>query len=175
MIAELRRRFPQLVYSVSATTRHPRPGEIDGVAYHFVTDEQFDTLVASNGLLEWARYGGTRYGTPRQPALDALADGKTMLLEIELDGARQIRRSFPDAVQVFIAPPSWKELERRLRARGAESPEQMKVRLARAKIEMAAEGEFDRVVVNDDLGRAVDDLVEYLGLGLGLGLVKGNL
>jgi len=161
----LRARFPELVFSVSATTRAPRTGEVDGVNYHFVTDQQFDHLVATGGLLEWATYAGTRYGTPRQPALDALAEGKTMLLEIDLAGARQIRSSFPAAFQVFIAPPSWAELERRLRGRGAENEAQMATRLARAKDELAAESEFDAVIVNDEVGPAVDQLVELLGLG----------
>jgi len=163
-VAALRARFPEIVFSVSATTRPPRVGETDGASYHFVTDEQFDALVASDGLLEWANYAGTRYGTPRQPVLDALAQGKTMLLEIDLAGARQIRVSFPDAFQVFIAPPSWEELERRLRQRGAESEAQMATRLARGRDELAAESEFDAVIVNDEVGLAVDQLVELLGL-----------
>jgi len=164
VVAQLRHRYPQLLFSVSATTRRPRPGEINGVDYHFVTDAQFDELVARDGLLEWASYAGTRYGTPRQPALDAVAGGHTMLLEIELNGARQVRRSFPEAVQVFIAPPSLEELARRLRDRGTDTPAQIERRLARAKIEMAAENEFDKVIVNDDLQQAVDQLVDFLGL-----------
>ena len=164
VVAGLRARFPELVFSVSATTRAPRMGEVDGISYHFVTDQQFDDLVATGGLLEWATYAGTRYGTPRQPVLDALADGKTMLLEIDLAGARQVRRSFPSAFQVFLAPPSWAELERRLRGRGAETEAQMATRLARAKDELAAESEFDAVIVNDEVGSAVDQLVELLGL-----------
>jgi len=164
-----------VLLSVSATTRPPRVGEVDGVSYHFVTDDQFDTLVASDGLLEWAEYAGTRYGTPRQPVLDALAKGETMLLEIDLVGARQIRASFPDALQVFIAPPSWQELERRLRDRGAENETQMADRLARAKDELAAEGEFDAVIINDDVDEAVDKLVELLGLGGRALNRKGNL
>ncbi|MCL2653071.1 MAG: guanylate kinase [Propionibacteriaceae bacterium] len=174
-MAGLRRRYPAVLLSVSATTRPPRVGEVDGVSYHFVTDDQFDTLVASDGLLEWAEYAGTRYGTPRQPVLDALAKGETMLLEIDLVGARQIRASFPDALQVFIAPPSWQELERRLRDRGAENETQMADRLARAKDELAAEGEFDAVIINDDVDEAVDKLVELLGLGGRALNRKGNL
>ena len=165
MLERLRSRCQDLVYSVSATTRAPRPGEVDGVAYHFVTNEQFDELIATGGLLEWATYAGTRYGTPRQPVLEALAEGKTVLLEIDLAGARQVRHSYPEAVQVFIAPPSWDELARRLRGRGAETSAQIDTRLAAAKAEMAAENEFDHVIVNDDLTRAVDDLVNFLGLG----------
>ena len=173
-MAGLRRRFPEVLFSVSVTTRAPRTGEVDGVSYRFVTDEQFDALVASDGLLEWAKYAGTRYGTPRQPVLDALAKGETMLLEIDLAGARQIRVSFPEALQVFIAPPSWDELERRLRGRGAETEAQMATRLARAKDEMAAEGEFDAVIVNDDVDKAVDELVELVGLGGRASDTKGN-
>lgn len=153
-----------MAYSVSVTTRAPRVGETDGVSYHFVDGEQFDKLIATDGLLEWAFYAGTRYGTPRQPVLDALAAGRTMLLEIDLNGARQVRHTFPVALQVFIAPPSWQELERRLRDRGAETPDQMEARLARAKEELAAEAEFDHVIVNDDLTQAVDQLVDLIGL-----------
>lgn len=174
VLSELRRRYPSLLYSVSATTRQPRPGEVDGIAYHFVSDQQFDDLIASGGLLEWAQYTGVRYGTPRQPVLDALADGRTVLLEINLDGARQVRASFPQAMQVFIAPPSWDELRRRLRDRGAETEEQMAARLATAQSELAAEGEFDHVIVNDNLSRAVDDLVELLGLAKGTNSDHGD-
>jgi len=163
IIAELRRRYPEFVLSVSATTRQPRPGEVDGVAYHFVTKQAFKRLVAEGGLLEWAQYTGTFYGTPREPVLAALAAGKTVLLEIDLAGARQVRASYPDALQVFIAPPSWPELERRLRDRGTDSDDQVVARLEKARAEVAAEGEFDKVIVNDDLTRAVADLVEYLG------------
>ena len=175
VVAGLRARFPEILFSVSATTRPPRAGETDGISYHFVTDEQFDALVAGDGLLEWAEYAATRYGTPRQPVLDAMAQGKTMLLEIDLAGARQIRSSFPEAFQVFIAPPSWDELERRLRGRGAETEAQMAARLARAKDELAAESEFDAVIVNDDVELAIDQLVELLGLSGRAPDSKGNL
>ena len=163
VLKQLRARYPQLIYSVSATTREPRPGEQDGVDYHFVTDAQFDHLVATGGLLEWAEYAGTRYGTPRQPVMDALATGATVLLEIELSGARQVRQTYPQALQVFIAPPSWDELKRRLRDRGAETQAQMDARLAVAQAELAARSEFDHVIVNEDLTQAVDDLVALLG------------
>jgi guanylate kinase len=168
ILAQLRRRFPDVVYSVSATTRSPRPGEQDGVHYHFIDDAQFDQLIATGGLLEWAQYASTRYGTPRQPVLDALAQGKTVLLEIELNGARQVRHTYPQARQVFIAPPSWDELERRLRGRGAETSAQIEQRLEAARVEMAAASEFDRVIVNDDLNQAVDELVNFLGLAKGI-------
>lgn len=164
MLAQLRARYPDLVYSVSATTRAPRPGEMDGMSYRFVTDAEFDQLVAADGLLEWAQYAGTRYGTPKQPVHAALNRGHTVLLEIDLAGARQVRHTYPEAVQVFIAPPSWDELARRLRDRGAMAPAQMDARLAAAKAELAAQDEFDHVIVNDNLTRAVDDLVNFLGL-----------
>jgi len=153
-----------LELSVSATTRRPREGEIDGVAYHFITKRRFKQMVVDGGLLEWAQYTGTFYGTPRQPVEQALSVGKSILLEIDLAGARQVRASFPEAVLVFIAPPSWDELERRLRARGSDTESQIEARLAQARLEVAAEGEFDRVVVNDYLTLAVDDLVDFLGL-----------
>ena len=150
--------------SVSATTRRPREGEIDGIAYHFITKRRFKQMVVDGGLLEWAQYTGTFYGTPREPVEQALSVGKSILLEIDLAGARQVRASFPEAVLVFIAPPSWDELERRLRARGSDTESQIEARLAQARLEVAAEGEFDRVVVNDYLTLAVDDLVDFLGL-----------
>ena len=149
---------------MSATTRQPREGELDGVAYHFITKRRFKQMVANGGLLEWAQYTGTYYGTPREPVEQALLLGKTVLLEIDLAGARQVRDSFPEAVLVFIAPPSWDELERRLRARGSDTESQIEARLAQAHLEVAAEGEFDRVVVNENLTLAVDDLVDFLGL-----------
>jgi len=158
-------RCPSLVLSVSDTTRAPRPGEVDGVSYHFVTQARFRQLIDQGGLLEWAQYTGTYYGTPRQPVLDALASGQTVLLEIDLDGARQVRSNHPAAVLVFIAPPSLAELERRLRERGTDSEQQIEARLAKATVEMAAEDEFDHVIINDDLTAAVDDLVNFLGLG----------
>jgi len=166
MVAQLRLRYPEVVVSVSATTREPRPGEVNGVAYYFVTVAQFERLIGSGGLLEWAQYTGTYYGTPLQPVLDALTAGRTVILEIDLDGARQVRVNFPDATLVFIAPPSWGELERRLRDRGADSEEQIEARLAKARLEVAACGEFDTVIVNNDLTRAVDDLVDYLRLAV---------
>ena len=151
--------------SVSVTTRPPRPGEVEGVHYLFVDDARFDELVASNGLLEWAVVHGThRYGTPRQAVLDALAAGHPTILEIDLQGARQVRRSMPEAVQVFLAPPSWDELVRRLRGRGTEDDEQMAARLATARQELAAASEFDTVVANESVERTVDQLVDLIGL-----------
>ena len=152
--------------SVSATTRPPRPGEINGVHYHFVTDAEFDELVASDQMLEWAVvHGKHRYGTPRQPVLDAVAQGLIPILELDLSGARQIRHSLPEAVQIFIAPPSWEELEHRLRGRGTETEEQIERRLETARQEIAAESEFDYVVVNDEVARATAEILHIIGVG----------
>ncbi len=166
VVARLVAEHPQLWVSVSVTTRAPRPGEVDGVAYHFRTDQEFDDLVAHDGLLEWAVvHGSARYGTPRGPVAEALAVGRTCLLEVDLDGARQIRRTLPEATHVFLAPPSWEVLEQRLRGRGTEDEATVARRLATARDELAAAPEFDHVVVNDELGATVAELVGLLGLG----------
>lgn len=165
IVAELRRRHPDLFVSVSATTRAPRPGEVDGTHYHFVTEGEFTRLVETGQMLEWATvHGRYRYGTPRGPVQAELAAGRPALLEIDLDGARQVRRSMPDAQLVFIAPPSWEELVSRLRGRGTESAEEQERRLATARTELAAEREFDHVVVNDTVSRATDEIEALLGL-----------
>lgn len=165
VVQALRARHPELVVSVSATTRDPRPGEIDGVHYRFVSDEEFDRLVATDGMLEWATVHGLhRYGTPRGPVEDALSAGSPVLLEIDLDGARQVRRTRPDALFVFLAPPSWEELVHRLVGRGTESEAERARRLETAKVELAAESEFDVTVINDDLDRAVAELARVMGL-----------
>ncbi len=163
--ADIRARYPEVWLSVSATTRAPRPGEVDGVHYHFVTDDEFDRMVADGQLLEWAVvHGRNRYGTPRAPVEARLAKGEPALLEIDLQGARQVRASMPDARFVFLAPPSFEELERRLVGRGTEGPEERARRLATARIELAAEAEFDHVIVNDDVARATDELIATMGL-----------
>jgi len=163
--ADVRARYPEVWLSVSATTRAPRPGEVDGVHYHFVDGPTFDRMAADGELLEWAVvHGRNRYGTPRQPVLDALAAGVPALLEIDLAGARQVRQAMPDARFVFLAPPSWEELERRLVGRGTEDAAERARRLETARVELAAEPEFDHVVVNDDVHRATDELVEVMGL-----------
>lgn len=165
VVAALRASHPEIAVSVSATTRPPRPGEIDGIHYFFVTDEQFDELIASDGLLEWATvHGKHRYGTPRRPVEDAIEAGKPVVLEIDLQGARQVRASMPQATQVFLAPPSWDELVHRLTGRGTETPEQQARRLQTARTELAAQSEFDAVVVNDTVEHSVELLVELLGL-----------
>jgi guanylate kinase len=162
VVAEVRRRYPEVWVSVSVTTRRPRPGEVDGVHYHFVDDREFDRLIATEGLLEWAEYAGNRYGTPVAPLRERLASGAPALLEIELQGARQVRERDPEAQLVFLAPPSWSELVDRLAGRGSESPAVQERRLAIARAEMAAAGEFDVMVVNDDVARAADELVSLL-------------
>jgi guanylate kinase len=162
VIAEVRRRHPDVWVSVSVTTRSPRPGEVDGVHYHFVSDAEFDRLIASDGLLEWAEYAGNRYGTPASPVRMRLARGLPALLEIELQGARQVRTRSPEAQLVFLAPPSWAELVNRLTGRGSEAPAVQERRLALAQAELDAAGEFDVVVVNDDVARAADELVGLL-------------
>lgn len=145
---------------MSATTRPPRPGEVDGEHYYFVTDEQFDDLIARDGLLEWARVHGTnRYGTPRQSVNDQLAAGVPSLLEIDLQGARQVKAAMPEALMVFLAPPSWEELQQRLIGRGTETPEEQERRLATAKVELAAEDEFDVTIVNTEVEEAVAHLL----------------
>jgi guanylate kinase len=165
VVARLREQHPEIFISVSATTRPPRPGEIDGVHYLFVTDAEFDHLIEANALLEWAVVHGVhRYGTPRAPVLQALADGREALLEIDLQGARQVRQACPDARFVFLAPPSMDELIRRLVGRGTESEAQRARRLETARAEMAARAEFDHVVVNREIGQAVEELVVLLGL-----------
>ena len=159
--AHIRERHPEIHLSVSATTRAPRPGEIDGVHYYFVDDEAFDTLIADGDLLEYATvHSRHRYGTPRRPIDRALAEGKTVLLEIDLQGARQVRAAAPDATLVFLLPPSWDELVNRLVGRGTEDAEERARRLRTAKVELASQGEFDYVVVNADVPTAAQEVVE---------------
>ncbi|MBD8869734.1 guanylate kinase [Nocardioides donggukensis] len=165
--AVIRAEHPDVWISVSATTRPPRPGEVDGVHYHFVDDARFDAMVAGDEMLEWAVvHGAARYGTPRRPVEEALAAGRKALLEIDLQGARQVRRTMPDALFVFLAPPSWEELVRRLVGRGTESGEERERRLATARTELAAEEEFDVTVVNREVHAAAGQLVALMGLDL---------
>lgn len=165
IVAELRDRHPELFVSVSCTTRPPRPGERDGVHYRFIDDAEFDALVERGDMLEWALvHGAHRYGTPRGPVAEALAQGRPALLEIDLAGARQVRESMPDALFVFIAPPSWDALVERLVGRGTEGATERERRLATARTEMAAADEFDVVVVNDTVERAAAELERLLGL-----------
>ncbi|HLP22912.1 MAG TPA: guanylate kinase, partial [Microbacteriaceae bacterium] len=145
----IREHFPDVQLSVSATTRAPRPGEVDGTHYYFLSDAQFDELVAHDELLEWATvHNAYRYGTPKQPVVAALEAGRNVLLEIDIQGARSVRRAMPDAHLVFLLPPSWDELVRRLTGRATESAEEQERRLATAKVELAAVDEFDSQIVN---------------------------
>jgi guanylate kinase len=148
VVAHLRKEHPEVWLSVSATTRAPRPGEQHGVQYFFVDDEEFDKLVANGELLEWAEFAGNRYGTPRRAVAGRLEAGESVLLEIDLQGARLVRASMPEARLVFLAPPSWEELVRRLTGRGTEAPDVIERRLAAARTELAAESEFDTTLVN---------------------------
>ena len=161
----IRDNYPQVWLSVSATTRPARPGEIDGVHYFFVSNEEFDDLVASGQMLEWALvHGRNRYGTLRRTVDAAMADGKSVLLEIDLQGARQVKESMPEANFVFLTPPSWDEMVRRLVGRGTETEQEQQQRLETAKLALAAEPEFDHTVVNDSVQRAADELVSLMGL-----------
>ncbi|WKU43938.1 guanylate kinase [Streptomyces sp. VNUA116] len=162
VVAHMRKAHPEVWLSVSATTRKPRPGEQDGVQYFFVDDEEFDKLIANGELLEWAEFAGNRYGTPRQAVLDRLEAGELVLLEIDLQGARQVRETMPEAQLVFLAPPSWDELVRRLTGRGTESPEVIERRLAAAKVELAAESEFDVTLVNTSVEDVARELLALL-------------
>ena len=164
--AAVRARHPDVWISVSATTRPPRPGAGDGVHYHFVDDAEFDRLVAEGELLEWAVvHQRARYGTPRRPVDASLAAGRPSMLEIDLQGARQVRATMPEAVFVFLKPPSWDELVRRLVGRGTEGEEERARRLATARDELAAESEFDVTIVNHEVHAAADDLVALMTLG----------
>lgn len=161
--AYVRAHHPEVWISVSATTRRPRPGEVHGRHYWFVSDEEFDRLVADGELLEWAVvHQRARYGTPRRPVEEALAAGRPALLEIDLQGARQVRRSMPEALFVFLKPPSWEELVRRLVGRGTETEEERTRRLETAREELAAEKEFDVTVVNTDVHQAAEELVALM-------------
>ncbi|MBV9638182.1 MAG: guanylate kinase [Mycobacteriaceae bacterium] len=160
----LRDRVPDLCFSVSATTRDPRPGEVDGVDYRFVTPAQFQQLVDDGALLEWADiHGGLhRSGTPAEPVRRAAAAGRPVLIEVDLAGARAIKKALPNAVTVFVAPPSWDTLEDRLTGRGTETAEVMDRRLTTARAELAAQGDFDVVVVNRELESACEELIALL-------------
>lgn len=161
----LRKLHPEVWVSVSATTRASRPGEVDGVHYLFRSNDEFDQLVDENGLLEWAVvHGKHRYGTPSAPVFAAQAAGRPVILEIDLQGARQVRERLSSARFVLIAPPDWDTLVERLEGRGTETADQVERRLETAQVELAAADEFDRVIVNDDVERAVAELVDFLGL-----------
>ncbi|MCV7342772.1 guanylate kinase [Mycobacterium haemophilum] len=160
----LRERIPDLHFSVSATTREPRPGEVDGVDYHFVSPARFQQLIDQGALLEWAEiHGGLhRSGTLAEPVRAAAAAGLPVLIEVDLAGARAVKKAMPEAIAVFLAPPSWEDLEARLAGRGTETPEVIRRRLETARIELAAQDDFDEVVVNRRLESACAELVSLL-------------
>jgi guanylate kinase len=161
--AYIRDHHPEVSLSVSATTRRPRPGEVDGVHYYFVSDAEFDRMIAAGELLEWAVvHNSYRYGTPRPPIDAAIAEGRRVLLEIDLQGARQVRAAMPEALLIFLLPPTWEELVRRLTGRGTEDTEEQQRRLETARIELAAQDEFDAKVVNREVSQAAREVVELM-------------
>ncbi|MDI9587575.1 MAG: guanylate kinase [Gleimia sp.] len=165
VVGRLLEKYPDIYLSVSATTRPPRPGEVDGKHYHFLTREDFQRLIDEDQLLEWATvHGLNNYGTLRAPIEKALAEGRPALLEIDLAGVRQVRQKMPEARYIFIAPPSWDELVSRLRGRGSESEEEMARRLETARVELEAASEFDHIVVNDEVERTVAELASLMDL-----------
>jgi guanylate kinase len=155
LMRSLLQRHPQLYYSVSATTRSPRPGEVDGKDYYFISRSKFELLIAQEEFLEWAEFAGNYYGTPKEAVLNKINLGKSVVLEIEVEGARQIREAFPGIVSIFILPPSVDELEKRLRSRGQDSDAAIARRLLRAQAEIQAASEFNLQIVNDDLDAAL--------------------
>ncbi|MBL1177704.1 guanylate kinase [Pantanalinema sp. GBBB05] len=162
LVRALLARHPELYVSVSATTRAPRPGEIDGVSYHFVSRNEFERMIANGELLEWAEFAGNLYGTPRTRVEAQIRQGNWVILEIELEGARQIRQTYPEALRIFILPPSLPELEFRIRNRGQDTEDAIARRLARAQAEIDAANEFDIQIVNDDFDKALDRIESAL-------------
>lgn len=158
LLQALLQRYPELYLSISATTRSPRPGEVEGQHYYFLSPDTFQAMIAEQAFLEWAQFAGNFYGTPRAPVMERIQQGKRIILEIELEGARQVRKTAPDAFQIFILPPSVEELEQRIRSRGQDDESAIARRLERAKIEIAAADEFDLQIVNDDLTTALANL-----------------
>ena len=151
-----------LYYSVSATTRDPREGEVDGVHYHFLSVDEFRTMIAEDALLEHAEYAGNYYGTPKRYVDEAMDAGRDVILEIEMQGARQVCAKRPETVRIFIAPPSWEELERRLVSRGTDAPEKIAQRLRQARVELENAGEYDYMVVNETVEKAAEELAAIL-------------
>lgn len=158
LLRALRHRYPALKLSVSATTRSPRPGEVNGQDYYFVSRDEFRAMVEQGELLEWAEFAGNLYGTPKTPVINEIEAGQWVILEIELEGARQVRETFPNALQLFVLPPSLAELESRIRLRGKDADEAIARRLQRALVEIDAAAEFDEQIVNDDLEVALQQL-----------------
>lgn len=180
VVRELLAKHPELGFSVSATTRKPRPGEQEGVDYFFVSNERFSEMIEKNEFLEYAEYTSASYGTPAGPVDEALDAGRDMILVIEMTGARWVQVKRPDAVLIFLVPPSFEELERRLRGRGTETEEQIEARMRKARTEVAQMGGYDYIVINDDLSDAVADVeaivrAERLKASKSLESVKGGL
>ena len=153
---------PEFLFSVSATTRKPRPGEADGVEYRFLTKEEFKMMIAKDEFLEYAEYVGEFYGTPLEPIKEAIESGKTIILDIEVQGAKQVMAKLPDAKTVFLIPPDMKELESRLRGRGTDSEEKLAARLERACQELSERSHYDHIVVNDSVFRAVNEITKII-------------
>lgn len=162
VLARVREQLPELYLSISATTRDPREGEVDGVNYYFLTKEQFEQKIAQNGFLEHAQFSGNHYGTPAAPVDEQLEAGRNVMLEIEVQGAMQVKEQRPDTVRIFIAPPSFEELEQRLRGRGTESEEKVIKRLETAKHELTLAPEFDYIVVNREVEQAAADVLAII-------------
>jgi guanylate kinase len=160
-VAKVLKESSPFFVSVSATTRAPRFNEVNGIDYHFYSNEEFDAAIASNEFLEWAEFAGNRYGTPRRAVEDSLRVGKSVLLEIEIAGAKQVKAKVPEAILVFLEPPTWEELVSRLEGRGTDSPERRAARLALAQEEMAAASFFDKVLINDQVDGVVASLIEF--------------
>ena len=158
ILKELLQRQENIYFSVSATTRQPRPGEVDGVHYHFRTQEVFRQLIEEEALLEWAEYVGNYYGTPAKYVDEAIEQGRNVILDIEVQGAGKVAEKRPDAIRIFIAPPSWQELERRLTERGTDAPDKISGRLKRAREEFESAEKYDYVVINDTVEHAVGEL-----------------
>jgi guanylate kinase len=170
LISKLLERVPNLTLSVSATTREPREGEVDGREYHFLSPEEFERRMDADDFLEFATYSGNRYGTLRSEVERCVAAGRSVVLEIEVQGAQQVRAAMPESVQIFIAPPDPSHLRRRLEGRGTDSPDAIDSRLETAELELAVQGDFDHRVVNDDLDRAAAELEEIVRAEAGLPL-----
>ena len=172
VLKEVFKHRPNIFFSVSVTTRDPRPGEENGVHYHFISDAEYDELLRQDMLLEHAGYSGNRYGTPAQPIYDSLDAGKDVFLDIESVGMRNVKAKMPEAISVFIAPPDWETLEKRLRGRGTESEEKVLLRLQAAKRELDASGAYDYIVVNNTVSDAARDLMEIMDRSHGI--LKGE-
>ena len=165
VIGRIRELRPEIYYSISATTRKPRKDEIDGVTYYFVTQERFKELIEAGAFLEYAKYVDEYYGTPKSLIQDCIFYGKDIILEIEVQGARQVMDTEPDAVSIFIIPPSLEELENRLRGRKTESEDKLKARLDRARQELEEKSHYGHIVVNDDVGRAAEEIIKIIENG----------